>query len=323
MVNSATSSLIGSDTNSAASAPASPKAYNPTIDCVRIVAALVIALFHAGVAPAPAAEASVAFFVTTMVFFMVRKLSAGDGRARPPIASGALRLLRPWVVWTAIYSAAIIMNVTLKHGDLAQSFREWLPPRGTQNQLWYLLFAAALSFALSLISRRADIAAVIERNLLAAGALFAVASCAALTIWTERLLPSGLGIFLLYIPSALMGLLIFTTSRDTPRLLAVAGAATIFGVVLSASGIVGASQLIYGVPLYLFAHFVRLPDRGYARALGGIAMSVFLVHVLVIAFVERLPFVTLAQPDGAIAVVCMSLAAAMAIRWMKLEKYLQ
>lgn len=300
-----------------------PKSYNPTIDYTRIVTAILIALFHSHFVSSRVAEASVAFFVITMVYFMLRKLSSGGDRASAPIASGAWRLLRPWAIWTGIYSAAIIVNVTLKHGDLAQAFRDWLPPYGTQGQLWYLLFAAILSLALSIGSRGIDLAAAIERNLLAASLLAAGITAAALTVWSRQLLPMGLAIFFLYLPSALLGMLFFSASRDTPRLLAVAGAATLFGVVLAAFGLAGTSQLILGVPLYLFAYFVRLPGAAWTRSLGGLSMSVFLVHLLVVAFVARLPFVVLDQPGGAAAVVTLSLAAAIAIRWMKLEKYLQ
>ncbi|PIL18922.1 hypothetical protein P775_17290 [Puniceibacterium antarcticum] len=48
------------------------------------------------------------------------------------------RLLKPYLIWSLIYVAMFTAQAVIKHQSVVESLRSWLPPEGSQRQLWFL-----------------------------------------------------------------------------------------------------------------------------------------------------------------------------------------
>lgn len=121
-----------------------------------------------------------------------------------------------------------------------------------------------------------------------------------------------------YLPSVCAGLLFYGLRNDGVMLLGAALIVTALGFALYQFGLNGYLQLLYGVPIGVAAMLVRLPELPFARKLGGLAMDVYLVHIICMAIVSRvLGLETLF--DG--CVVCL-FAVVVSLLLQKLRPYL-
>ena len=286
--------------------------YNPGIDYLKFAAALVIALFHGNLAPNWLAEAGVTLFVGVLVIFTMRKLEKPRDDPMRVAVDRARRLLGVWLIWSAIYATLIVGGALMADEAMTDDLLGWLPPRGSQGQLWFLPYAAILTMGLGALARHGPSAidAIGDQPAFGIAALGA-ASMLALHLWT--VLPLGFGLPALYAPSALLGLLMFSARGEVGRIIAIAGASMTLGLALAALGFQGTAQLWLGAPILAVALVLRLPASPLAPILGRMSMSIYLVHLLAIAVVWKLPGV---RPDGIVGgaiLIGLSLAGAAAL----------
>lgn len=82
---------------------------NATLDYGRFVAALGIVLFHCGGPGAMVGHAGLPFFTMALILLA---LPGADRQSFASFGSGrALRLLRPWLIWSAFYGTLKLAEV--------------------------------------------------------------------------------------------------------------------------------------------------------------------------------------------------------------------
>ncbi len=258
--------------------------YNPTVDYLRMIAAILIVLFHAH---APAGEFSVASVGIFAVFFAFFTLNSARGEAAADtVRARAARLLRPWATWSALYAALILGGALTSGESVSAAFADWLPPHATQYQLWFLPWAFAVGLALvaaaPLIPDRPD--AATASALLVGGALL---SAIALLVADRAGLPEFFALWALYVPSALAGGLAHLLRRSPTGLAVLAGGSVALAAAAYTAGLPGAQQLLLGVPAAVLALCLMTPASRWSRHLGKMSMDVYLVHAAVIAVLVR------------------------------------
>lgn len=307
--------------------PSKKSSYNPTVDYVRIIAAFVIVLFHAHAPGWQFGEAAVGYFIVVMTIFTWRAASR-IATLGAYTRSRATRILRPWAYWSVIYAALITAKAIVAGNSPIQEIMQWLPPQGTQAQLWFLPFAFLISilialFALALPQARREAP---SPALIAAFALAGLCAAPFLLrdIWMAEELSLVVRLPFLYTGSVAFGLVIAFIGLNRPVLLTIAAITmALYGLWLHGVGLRGAQQFIIGAPLAAFALMVRLPDiGGFARVMGALSMDIYLNHIILIALLRRLD---IAEPGSAtfgILACLLSTAAALALRRTRLKTYL-
>ncbi|MFT7390610.1 MAG: peptidoglycan/LPS O-acetylase OafA/YrhL [Paracoccaceae bacterium] len=151
---------------------------NGGIDASRLICAFGIAWFHSGAPGARVAYLALPFFLVLLA------MPSGAG-----MAQRATRLLRPWVVWSAIY-AAVNTAMALRNGLDPLS---WAKPEmvlyGPLIALWFLPFAALLGFALRGLDGHPNAALIAPIVGAVAVALFPANAMPPLNQWAFGLVP--------------------------------------------------------------------------------------------------------------------------------------
>ena len=120
--------------------------YNATVDYLRMLAAILIVLFHAGAPAGGFSVAAVGVFAFFFAFFTLRSVRAEA--TDTPIRNKARRLLRPWLTWSLLYAALILGGALTSDQSVPAAFADWLPPHATQYQLWFLPWAFVVALVL-------------------------------------------------------------------------------------------------------------------------------------------------------------------------------
>lgn len=226
---------------------------NATVDCLRIVAALGIVWFHT---QAPGNR--IAYLALPFFLVLLGMPSSGS------VAQRALRLLRPFVVWSLIYGA-MLTALALRNGAAPLSW--WRPEMllaGTSIHLWFLPFAFLGGLAFRLI--RSDLL-IMALPVVAAAAVVLLPPITAepFAQWMFGIVPLTIGVCLFRCglrvawPWALASLILFL-GRQSPDNLTIA-----FGTALSI--------LLIQIPL---------PRMALAEAGARLSFMVFLCHMLVL-----------------------------------------
>ncbi|WP_136683163.1 acyltransferase family protein [Falsirhodobacter xinxiangensis] len=289
------------------SAPTVQEGYNPTIDYLRLAAALVIVQFHSKSTLAPLGESAVAFFTICMVWFTLRGLTSGRPAA---LGQRTWRLMQPFFVWCAIMLACKLGQAFATGGDPMVEIWRFLPPRGSFAQLWFLPWAVGVTFMLAWAARRTVMQISSWGQLGAALVVLGVGSLPLLALWADDSLPLILRLGALYLPSVGMGVVIFAARGNGVLLLSAAMGCSLLGSLLDIVGIEGAQQFLFAPLVMAVALMVRLPELGWTRRLGQVSMDVYLVHMLVIAVAYSLPVPAPHTAAGGILIVLASLAIA-------------
>lgn len=126
-------------------------ARNATLDLARLVAAIGIVLFHSGAPGAALGYAALPFFM--MLLLLLAFDSAAAQGFVPYARQRVLRLLGPWLVWSAIYGAFKLTEILVTHKDPASEFAWWMLATGPALHLWFLPFAFAASLIVWPVAR--------------------------------------------------------------------------------------------------------------------------------------------------------------------------
>lgn len=285
--------------------------YNPTVDYLRLGAALVIVQFHSKSVLMPLGETAVSFFTICMVWFTLRGLTSGRPAA---LSQRAWRLMQPFFIWCAITLACKLGQAFASGGDALAELIVFVPPRGSFAQLWFLPWAVGVTFLLAWAVRRVSMQISSWGQLAAALAALGAGSLPLLAIGTDNGLPLIVRLGALYLPSVAMGAVIFAARENGVLLLSAAMGCSLIGSLLGLFGIDGVQQFLFAPLLMAVALMVRLPEFGWTRRLGQVSMDVYLVHVLVIAVAYALPVPQPHTVVGGILIVLVSLAIAAAMQ---------
>jgi peptidoglycan/LPS O-acetylase OafA/YrhL len=288
--------------------------YNPTVDYARMAAAIVIVLFHSKAPLGQFGEAAVGVFVVFMVMFSLNNSQKSQLNTLDFLTQRGIKLIRPYLIWTLIYSVMFIAQAAIKGLPFFESIVEWMPPSGSQRQLWFLPWAfavcIALNFTISLTFKRK-----LGPNAIATLIAFViVVSACSLYIWTHVKLPLFIALCILYIPSVLLGGLIYIFRRSQTHLALVAFASIFGACVMDTAGFKGTMQLAIGVPLSILAMCIKLPAISWSKRLNQLSMDVYLVHIAALSLIVQLtPF----EPNtwlGGVIVVLLSIAISLPLQ---------
>lgn len=285
--------------------------YNPTVDYLRLGAALIIVQFHSKSVLMPLGESAVAFFAICMVWFSLCGLTSGR-----PAALGlrVWRLMQPFLLWFAITLACKLGQAFATGGDPMEEIARFFPPQGSFAQLWFLPWAVAVTYLLAWAARRVSLHVASWGQLAAALAALAVGSLPLLAIGTDDALPLIVRLGALYLPSVAMGAILFAARRDGMLLLSAAMGGSLIGSLMGLFGVDGVEQFLFAPLVMAAGLLVRLPEFGWTRRLRQMSMDVYLVHVLVIAVAYALPVPQPHTAAGGILIVLVSLAIAAAMQ---------
>lgn len=208
-----------------------------------------------------------------------------------------MRLLVPWVVWSAIYGLVLI--AANRDAGVFSWFKPNMLLYGTSIHLWFLPAAFALSCVfvpLVRLKARAPVAAMIVAAIGAAGAL------ALMVAHLDPGLVTPVNQLRFAFPSVFLAVLLpsVVPQRDVlegspgnferRRRLSYAGVAISAALLAAAlaltdtseTGLIDAEAMTYvvGVASVLLVRCVRIPSTALVRALGSAAFLIYLIHPL-------------------------------------------
>ena len=120
---------------------------NATLDIARVLAAFAIVLFHSGAPGGAFGYTALPFFLMVMV--MLALPAATHHPFRRFAADRAARLLKPWVIWSAVYGACKLADVLVHHKAFGTEFSPSMVLTGPAIHLWFLPFAYLACVALA------------------------------------------------------------------------------------------------------------------------------------------------------------------------------
>jgi hypothetical protein len=288
--------------------------YNATVDYARMAAAIVIVLFHAKAPLGQFGEAAVGVFVVFMVVFSLKNSQKSQLNTSDFLTQRGIRLIRPYLIWTLIYSVMFMTQAAIKGRPFFESIIEWMPPNGSQRQLWFLPWAfvmcLALNFTTSLTFKRKFGANAI----VALTAIIIFVSACSLYIWTYVKLPLFIGLCILYIPSVLMGGLIYIFRRSSINLFLVASASIVGAYAMDAAGFKGTMQLAVGVPFSILAICIKLPAFSWSKRLNQLSMDVYLVHIAALSLIVQFTSFEPNTSFGGLIVVLLSIVISLPLQ---------
>lgn len=258
---------------------------NATLDILRLVAALVIVLFHAKSPGGEFMPAAMAVFSALMAYFAMA--DRGDQPFGTVVGKRGDRLLRPFLIWGAFY-ALIRIGDALAGGDpVFRTVADWLPPQGTMGQLWFLPFAFLASLAVILARRwlPALTMPVVALPLAAAVAL----------VWIPALqaVPPApaMAVYLDYVPAVFFGVALAAASPSRLALSLTGATALLIGLGLRVAGYGGTMPLELGIPILALALLLPCRATVMSDTAADLSMAIYLVHLFVLALSLRaLPF---------------------------------
>ena len=297
--------------------------YNPTVDYMRFLAALVIVLFHAHAPGGQAGETAVGYFTLVMVWFALHGASRHAGPLGPVLRSRCAKLLYPFIVWNLIYLAAKAAQTMVSGGSFWGELAKWLPPAGSFGQLWFLPWAAVISAGIFIAAQFIRFEIRTPQAAAIGCGLAALVTLGALRLWTHAELPPFLALSVLYLPSVVAGIVIFALRRAPLALLTAAVGISLFGLVLQQFGLQGTQQLIFAAPLMALSLFLRTPRFRWTKAAGAMSMDIYLVHLLSIAVMSSILGIPTTTLSGGILIVLLAFAMALPLQIPTLGRWLR
>lgn len=232
---------------------------NAGLDLLRLGAAAIIVLFHAKAPGGALMPAALGVFAA-----MLGDL-AMEGAPRGPFAQivrkRADRLLRPFLLWAALYLGLRLADAAAGGEPLGAAVRTWFPPEGTMGPLWFLPFAFVASVAV-VAARRTWPALGTPRVALAFATL---ASGLWLGLLGAARPAPGIAVFLGYEPALFFGMALAAAGGDAGWLTVTGAVAAALGLALHLAGIGGGDQLALAVPLVAAALLRPLPGGRATR----------------------------------------------------------
>ena len=292
------------------------ESFNPSVDYARLIAAVMVLIFHAGYLGALGSQLPVAFFTIILVFLTLRSRAARPGGL--PARVG--RLLRPWVVWSVIYGLLQVTQGLLEHRSSWQLLRGWLPPAGIQGQLWFLPFAALVTLGLFALPRQW--LRTRPQSLALPAALAAVGLG---LIGPTGHLPETpiLTVYTLFLPSAAVGVLFYALHQRRDLVLVAAAGLGLFGLALRGLGLPDTIPFTLAAPIAALALCFPLPAVPGARAFGPLSMDVYLNHILALAVVNVLLPLSTRNPDGLLVAIGLSILGGLVTSRLPFNQWLR
>ncbi|KFI24717.1 hypothetical protein CN97_14085 [Haematobacter massiliensis] len=297
--------------------------YNPTVDYIRFLAALVIVQFHARAPLNVIGQGAVGFFILAMIWFTLNGLQRRKEPVGAAIAMRGRRLLYPFLIWGVLQILAKVAQSVMTGGSLIEELQAWHPPVGSFGQLWFLPWALAVSAVLILLAQKTTFQISSWRPLLFWLVLFALATIACLEVWSWQELPLILRLSVLYLPSVGVGMLLFAVRNSGWILIFVTAIICLFGLVLRAAGMDGTQQLILAPPIMVLSLMVRTPEFGWTRKLGQLSMDIYLVHILMLSVAGAILGIATHTFAGGIMICLLSLGAALVMQLPQIGKWLR
>jgi peptidoglycan/LPS O-acetylase OafA/YrhL len=278
---------------------------NATLDYGRLVAALGIVLFHCGAPGALIGYSGLPFF--TMVLIVLALPGAGR-QSFAGFASGrAVRLLRPWLIWSAFYGSLKLAELIVTGKPFASEFSLSMLLTGPAVHLWFLPFAFLACLAVYPLARLwpgGDASVLVPQVALALVALS--------MFWSGQ--TGELARWVYVLPSVFLGLAFALARGDPGR----TGAAVVLSAaVLALSALLGwthgLEQTALAVAALTLCLTIRLPETPFSVLCATLSLGVYLCHRLVASLVERLTPLELGTTEFAVATILGSVVLAIAL----------
>jgi hypothetical protein len=270
-----------------------------------MVAALGIVLFHCGGPGALIGYAGLPFF--TMVLIVLALPGAGR-LSFPAFAAGrAVRLLRPWLIWSAVYGSLKLAEVLVVGKPFSSEFELSMLLTGPAIHLWFLPFAFLACLAVYPLARIWPAGGPSVTGPQAALALVAL-----VMLWAGQSGPLEKWVYVL--PSLFLGLAFAMARGDRA---AVLRAVALTVGVMAAGALMGWTQGLVQLGMAAAALTlclaIRLPETPLSALCATLSLGVYLCHRLVASLVERLTPLDLGTTEFAVATISGSVILALGL----------
>jgi len=283
---------------------------NASYDYARLIAAFGIVVFHAQAPGAQIGYAALPFFLMLMILFAL------PGAARHNWADYLRgrwrRLMRPFLIWSALYAGLKLAEVALTGATLASEFAPHMLLTGPAIHLWFLPFAFVTCLAVYPLARCRQRPLPWALGLAGLALMFQAAG-------QGQSFTPPLAQWAYVAPAACLGMGLALLTRQ-PRLQAMLALGVMALATLLGWGS-GLAQLALASAALLTCGMIHLPPRRGATLTARASMGVYLAHPLVFSLLERTTPIT--KTSLAFALVAGLLALALTLLWPRLPAALR
>lgn len=276
---------------------------NGTIDIMRLVASAGIVWFHAHAPGQMVSYSALSLFLVLLIVLPLDRPFSGDFSTY--VAGRAVRLLRPWLIWSGIFAGLKAAQAFVDHRPMMSEFDSTMLVMGTETHLWFLPFGFVCSVGAFAIARAAShssrltfaIAWILAVLLSPAGAL--ARNSGVSSPWSEW--AYGLS-------AVAFGMAIHFAHFDH-RKLKLVSVATLAGwgfTVLICDTYTSPGSLVIGVNLAILALVAPIVSRPWTRWAADVSMIVYLSHPIFLSLLQRDPIV--APQSSMLAIVAIGLS---------------
>jgi surface polysaccharide O-acyltransferase-like enzyme len=275
---------------------------NGSLNYARLVAAFGIVFFHAGASGASIGYAALPFFLILMIVLAVP--SAKRLSMQEYAMNRAQRLLIPWVIWSGIYAALKLLEISMTHATFNSEFAPYMLLTGPALHLWFLPFAFVACLLTYPLMQKAHSKITLPMVL-----SLVLIGVTILSLCQGRSFAVPFAQWIYGLPAVCLGIALAIAGTGWNRILGISAIFTCGAFILGATN--GLEQLVIALIAYIICIKVRLPDSVLSNQLGGLALGVYLSHPLVLSVLER----TTALHKGDTAFALLGCLGACAIAW--------
>lgn len=274
---------------------------NATLDIARLLAAFGIVLFHAGAPGRNFGYAALPFFLMLLVVLGL-PAAAQQPYGRFAIAR-AQRLLKPWLVWSAIYGGLKLLEVALTQNSLAQEFSATMLLTGPALHLWFLPFAFVACLTLPLFIRLWPATKTGRWSVLG---LILLASLASLKLQQDASLPIPLAQWAFAFPALGIGVAFGLCRGQAVLQQGAALGAIAIGIIAYQIGWTdGLLQLGLASAALMVCLAVQTRQTAFSQLCAHTSLTVYLVHPLILSVLGRVTSLT----EHGLAMALLAMAA--------------
>ena len=265
-------------------------------DYARIVAAFGIVIFHAGSSGASVGYAALPFFIMLMISLGWKSATSTDFLRYTN--SRTNQLLKPWLVWSAIYGLLKLVEVAVSDTTLTDEFAPHMLLTGPAIHLWFLPFAIVICLFLWPLTRIAA---------LPVGVAAFIAALALQSINQGSSLPVPLAQWAYVAPAVCLGFSLAAISHRIAIIYVFTGLSFAFGWKA------GLLQITIASFFSVACRWIIVPRTPLSKNLAIASMGVYLVHPLVFSVFHRTLPLKKTDFVTAILVAVVSLCIALAL----------
>lgn len=269
-------------------------------DYARIIAAFGIVLFHAGSPGASIGYAALPFFLMLIIFLGLK--SAADTCFSKYISGRAERLLKPWLVWSAVYGTLKLAEVAVTDATMKDELAPYMFLTGPAIHLWFLPFSFAVCVLLWPLTRLTLQPAGIAALMLALALQ-----------WHNQIqdLPVPLTQWAHVAPAVCLGFCLAVISRKIAVVCIFSGLSFVFGWTE------GLLQIMLAAFSIIACQWIIIPQTPLSKKLAAASMGVYLVHPLIFSLCQRAFSLDEHNFSTAILTAMVSLCVALALIHVK------